>query len=413
MTTTAPAALPGSDGSAPPAPAPPPVASERPVTVLLIDDQAIVGESVRRMLAAETDIRFHFCQDPTRAIALANSVQPTVILQDLVMPEIEGLQLLKFFRANAATRQTPMIVLSSKEEPVIKAQAFALGANDYLVKLPDKVELIARIRYHSGGYIHLLERDEAYRRLEESQKQLAAELAQAARYVESQLPARLQGDVRIDWRFVPSTQLGGDMFGYHWLDDDHLALYLLDVSGHGVGSSLLAVSVNNLLAAQSLPRTDFLDPGQVLARLNDIFPMEKQHNKYFTIWYGVLDRARRALAYSNAGHPAALLYTGPSAVQANLQQLKAVGLAAGMMEGAEYETRVVELGSFARLLLYSDGVYEIDRPAEPMWKFQEFVNYVSDLPREDPICDPLLAHVRELHGSTVLADDFSFLEIRL
>src|SRR5579864_8153898 len=205
-----------------------------------------------------------------------------------------------------------MIVLSSKEEPIIKAQAFALGANDYLVKLPDKVELIARIRYHSRGYLNLLERDEAYRKLEESQHQLAEEIAQAARYVQSLLPARLEGDVRIDWRFVPSTQLGGDMFGYHWLDSDHLALYLLDVSGHGVGSSLLAVSVNNLLASQSLPNTDCRDPGKVLARLNDIFPMEKQNGKYFTIWYGVFNRVRRTLTYSNGGHPAALLHTGPS-----------------------------------------------------------------------------------------------------
>src|SRR6516162_106540 len=112
---------------------------DRPVTVLLVDDQAIVGESVRRMLAAETDIVFHFCPDPAKAIPTANEVQPTVILQDLVMPDIDGLMLVKFFRANKATREVPMIVLSSKEEPVIKAQAFALGANDYQVKLPDKL----------------------------------------------------------------------------------------------------------------------------------------------------------------------------------------------------------------------------------------------------------------------------------
>src|SRR5215471_15498252 len=161
--------------------APAPIMSpSQQVTVLLIDDQTIVGESVRRMLAGETDIQFHFCQDPTKAIETANAVQPTVILQDLVMPEIDGLQLVKFFRANKATRLIPMIVLSSKEEPIIKAQAFALGANDYLVKLPDKVELIARVRYHSRGYINLLERDEAYRRLEESERHLAGELAQAA-----------------------------------------------------------------------------------------------------------------------------------------------------------------------------------------------------------------------------------------
>ncbi|HEV3167326.1 MAG TPA: SpoIIE family protein phosphatase [Isosphaeraceae bacterium] len=395
------------DASGAPAPA------ERPVTVLLVDDQAIVGESVRRMLAAEPDIQFHFCQDPTKAIETANAVHPTVILQDLVMPEIDGLQLVRFFRANKATRQTPMIVLSSKEEPVIKAQAFGLGANDYLVKLPDKLELIARIRYHSRGYINLLERNEAYLRLEESQRQLAAELAQAARYVESLLPGKLDGEVRIDWRFVPSTHLGGDMFGYHWLDPEHLAIYLLDVSGHGVGSSLLAVSVANLLASQSLPNTDCRDPGQVLARLNDIFPMEKQHGKYFTTWYGVFDRSRRTLAYSNAGHPPALLHTGPSAADASLHQLNSLGLASGMIEGVDYETEVVPLGPFARLLLYSDGVYEISLPDGAMWKLPEYVDYVSGLPREEPVADTLLKHVRQLGGSDILADDFSVLEVWL
>jgi sigma-B regulation protein RsbU (phosphoserine phosphatase) len=383
---------------------------ERPLTVLLVDDQAIVGESVRRMLAGEADVQFHFCQDPTKAIATANSVAPTVILQDLVMPDIDGLQLVKFFRANKSTRQTPMIVLSSKEEPVIKAQAFAMGANDYLVKLPDKIELIARIRYHSRAYLNLLERNEAYRRLEESQRQLAEELAQAARYVESLLPARLDKKVRIDWRFIPSTHLGGDMFGYNWLDDDHLALYLLDVSGHGVGSSLLAVSVNNMLAAQSLHGVDSRDPGKVLTRLNDVFPMEKQHGKYFTIWYGVFDKAQRRLAFSNAGHPPALLYTGPSAQDSTLHQLKANGVAAGVAEGMDFDTEVVELGPFARLLLYSDGVYEIDRPGAAMWTLPEYVAYVSALPRAEPAGDQLLAHVRGLHGSDTLADDFSVLE---
>src|SRR5438105_3893823 len=177
--------------SSPLAPDAPPL--EPGVTVLLVDDQAIVGESVRRMLASEQDIRLHFCQDPAQALATANRLRPTVILQDLVMPEVDGLQLVKFFRANQSTRHTPMIVLSSKEEALTKAQAFALGANDYLVKLPDKIELIARIRYHSRSYLNLLERDEAYRRLEESRRLMAEEIAQAARYVQSLLPAKLAG----------------------------------------------------------------------------------------------------------------------------------------------------------------------------------------------------------------------------
>jgi phosphoserine phosphatase RsbU/P len=294
--------------------------TDHPVTVLLIDDQAIVGEAVRRMLAAESDIRFHFCADPARAIPTANEVGPTVILQDLVMPDIDGLTLVKFFRANPGTREVPLIVLSSKEEPVVKAQAFAVGANDYLVKLPDKVELIARVRYHSRGYVALLERNEAFRKLAESQRLLAEEVGQAAKYVRSLLPAPLaDARARIDWRFVPSTTLGGDSFGYHWLDPDHLAVYLLDVSGHGVGSSLMSVSAMNVISARTLPDTDFRNPGQVLQRLSSAFPMEKHNGLFFTIWYGVYDKGSRRLSWAGAGHPPALLFTGPDRGGASLR----------------------------------------------------------------------------------------------
>lgn len=141
--------------------------TESTVTVLLVDDQEMIGEAVRRMLASEKDIVFHYCSDPAKAINKALQVKPTVILQDLVMPEIDGLQLLRFFRANSLTRDIPMIVLSSKEEAELKAQAFSLGANDYLVKLPDRVELIARIRYHSRAYMNLLERNLAYKTMQD------------------------------------------------------------------------------------------------------------------------------------------------------------------------------------------------------------------------------------------------------
>jgi phosphoserine phosphatase RsbU/P len=390
----------------------------QPVVVLLVDDQAIVGEAVRRMLAGEADIAFHFCSDPTKALEQANAIGPTVILQDLVMPEIDGLTLVKFFRANAKTREVPMIVLSSKEEPTVKAQAFAVGANDYLVKLPDKLELIARIRYHSRGYIAQLERNEAYRRLAESQRQLAEEVAQAAKYVLSLLPEPLlpgpmhEGGIHVDWRFVPSTQLGGDSFGYHWLDADHFAVYLLDVSGHGVGASLLSVSAMNVLRSQALPGVDFRDPGQVLAGLNNAFPMEKQNHKYFTIWYGVFHKATRRLAYSGAGHPAMLLRTGADQASAATAQLASQNPVIGMLEGLTYEMDTAEVGPYARLHLFTDGVFEIEKPDGSMWHFEEFVKYFTALPPDDAPMERLLAHVRALHGDETLADDFSIVEVR-
>ena len=142
------------------------------VMVLLVDDQAMVCEAVRRALSNQTDMDFHYCADAREALAVANQIKPTVILQDLVMPGIDGLTLLSQYRSNAATKDIPIIVLSTNENPQVKGQAFALGANDYLVKLPDRIELIARIRYHSKAFLNILQRDAAYRALRESQQQL-------------------------------------------------------------------------------------------------------------------------------------------------------------------------------------------------------------------------------------------------
>lgn len=140
--------------------------------VLLVDDQAIIAEAIRRMLVVEDNLEYHYCADASRAIPEAVEFQPTVILQDLVMPDIDGMMLLRFFRANPVTKNIPIIVMSSKEDPKVKSEAFELQASDYLVKIPDKIELIARIRAHTRSYLAQQQRDEAYRALREMQIEL-------------------------------------------------------------------------------------------------------------------------------------------------------------------------------------------------------------------------------------------------
>ena len=140
--------------------------------VLLVDDQPIIGEAVRRLVVGESDIDLHYCSDADEAITTANRIRPTVILQDLILPKIDGLDVVRGFRANGPTCMTPIIVLSTKEDPQIKSQAFAAGANDYVVKLPDRAELLARLRYHSRAYLGQVQRDEAFRALRESQQRL-------------------------------------------------------------------------------------------------------------------------------------------------------------------------------------------------------------------------------------------------
>jgi two-component system chemotaxis family response regulator WspR len=142
------------------------------IRVLLVDDQAMIGEAVRRALVTDPGIQFRYCASPDDALRAAEQFNPTVILQDLVMPGVDGLTLVRRYRETSTTQNIPVVLLSTKEDPVIKSEAFAAGASDYLIKLPDRIELIARVRHHSKAYIHQVQRDEAYRALRESQRRL-------------------------------------------------------------------------------------------------------------------------------------------------------------------------------------------------------------------------------------------------
>jgi phosphoserine phosphatase RsbU/P len=384
---------------------------EHSIVVLLIDDQRIIGEAVRRMLALEQDIVLHHETDPALAVERAEALAPTVILQDLVMPGIDGLTLLRTFRDNPRTREVPTIVLSTKEEPKTKAEAFALGASDYLVKLPDRVELVARIRHHSNAYIATLQRNEAYRALVQSQQALAAELAEAAQYVRSLLPAPLDGAITTAWEFVSSTSLGGDGFGYFAVDDEHFAMFLLDVCGHGVGAALLSVSAMNALTAQTLPAVDFREPAAVLAGLNDAFQMEKHNNMYFTIWYGVLHRPTRALRFASAGHPPALVL----AEGREPERLRTEAMPIGTMPDMPFKDGATLLPPAALLYLFSDGAYEITRPDGTLMRYDDLVALLTA--RREPSgagrVAAIIDAVRGEQGGPHFEDDFSLLELAI
>ena len=384
--------------------------SAAPIRVLLVDDQRIVGQSVGEMLSDSKDIAFYFCQDPKEALEAAKKTNPTVILQDLVMPDVDGLTLVKFFRASPQTKDIPIIVLSSKEEPHTKSRAFEFGANDYMVKFPDKLEVLARIRYHSRAYTNLCERDAALKKLQESQAALKKELDEAENYVESLLPPKLDDSfVWTDWVFKSSTALGGDCFGYHYIDKSSIAAYLLDVCGHGVGAALLSVSAMNVLRSQTLDRVDFKNPSEVLSALNSAFDMDKQNGMYFTLWYGVYDIGSRLLKYACGGHPPAVL------IDAGGEKfLSAKGMVIGGIPGAEFETKTVSVGEGGKLFVFSDGVYElVNKSSGEMMSVEDFAAELQKPPMEGlSKVQSMMVFSRNAQGSDKFDDDFSLLEIK-
>ena len=212
--------------------------------------------------------------------------------------------------------------------------------------------------------------------LEAANERMIRDLEAAARIQHSLLPA---GDVSMDqvqvaWRYIPCDELAGDFLNFFPLDDEHLALYVVDVSGHGVASSLLSVTVARSMTRQAttssiLARVDDAgnttvnEPAKVASELNQRFPMEDQGNLYFTMFYGVLNKKTGLLKYVSAGHvPPVYVPAGGEPVL-----LPAEGFAVGWIDDIDMDQENVTLKPGDRLFLFSDGVPEaMDKELEEL-----------------------------------------------
>ncbi|MEM1353432.1 MAG: GAF domain-containing SpoIIE family protein phosphatase [Planctomycetota bacterium] len=247
-----------------------------------------------------------------------------------------------------------------------------------------------------------------------SQQRLAGELAEAAEYVRSFLPQReagLNDHVRFDYQFIESSQLGGDLLGYHQLDDDQMAFWLLDVTGHGVGASLLSASVGNAIRSGVLT-TEMDNPAKVLDRLNLAFPMAQHDNRFFTIWYGVYHQPTRSLRFSAGGHHPALL-VGPDG---QARRLGSPGLMIGAVDDARYDNDQTALEPGSRLYLYSDGLFEVRGGNENKLLGLNGINDIltQAQPGQTTRVQQVLQAVRSYTGQTQgFVDDVSLLEVEI
>lgn len=381
--------------------------------ILVVDDDAFNREILSRHLERQGHV---VCQAPNgrEAFSILSEAPFDIVVLDVMMPGMNGFQFLEAVREDERFRDISTIVVSALDDSASMARCLELGAEDYLPRDFDPIILRARIDSLLEKKEYRRENDEALRRLIATQDRLASELHDAAVYVRSLLPKKLRWKgVSADWQFIPSLSLGGDCFYYHRIDENRLALYLLDVSGHGIQAALLSATIMNMLRGLSLGGVDYGSPSSVLSRLNRSFRIEDQNNMFFTIWYGVYDASTRLLRYASAGSPPAIL-VGPGG---DVSELVGDGPVIGVDESATFGEFDEAIDPSSNLYLFSDGLFEIRTKGGSILEWGDFVKLLEAHHREcvvSPAClspiDRIVDAIRGLSLKPLFDDDVSIVE---
>lgn len=270
-------------------------------------------------------------------------------------------------------------------------------------------------KMRNGGFLqtgrHLLRYERRSQAEIRQRQEFDRGLENASQYIQSLLPAPItSGSIVTNWLLIPSARLGGDAFGYQYLDDGHFAVYLLDVSGHGADAAIHAVSVMNVLKQKALVDTDFKQPAQVLRGLNAMFPMEHDNSMYFTFWYGVFEISTRALRFCSAGHHPSYLIDDASR---ELVPLRTKNPPVGVMPDHSFIADAVHVPAQSTLYIFSDGVFEFDTADGERWDLQNFLPLLNR--QSAPGLTESQRLYQEINSVTrrgALEDDFSLLVAR-
>ncbi len=334
---------------------------ERP-TVLIVDDEPANLQVLGRLL--RDSYRILVARSGEQALDILSGQRlPDVILLDITMPGMSGYDVLERLQADLSTREIPVIIISARSEWEDEAEGLARGAVDYIAKPFDSAVVRARVGTHAKLKIRSDLLAANYRRLQEQQQRIEADLRLASEVQQTLLPEAPAADAgyTLAWRYQPSAVLGGDVFTAIPLEDGRVVLYMLDVSGHGVPAALVSVSVAQSIRQWVAERRQ-VSPAAVAEALDAEYPLER-FDKFFTVIILVYDPQTRELCYCNAGHPPGVLVRQ----RGGSITLETGGVPVGIGDGGGYEEARVTLEAGDLLFIYTDGLVELeDAAGEPL-----------------------------------------------
>jgi len=386
--------------------------------ILVVDDSG-TNRLLLSSILKKSGFEVTEARNGEEALRHALDLMPDLILLDVMMPIMDGYEACDQLKKNDRTRDIPVIFLSARAEAGDKIKGLELGGADYVAKPFNKGEVLARVR--SQLKIRSLTQRllETNRDLLEKQKRLDEDLKMAAVIQQSLLPQKIPffDDITITWRFKPCEHLGGDILNVFQLDSEHLGLYIIDISGHGVPAALVTISVYHMLQAdmgyliresQEPPFYRIASPIEVCDSLDKEYPIER-FDKYFTLVYLICDVRNKTIKYCNAAHPPPVLLREDG----SLELLDKGGTIIGMGGIMPFEEDTKEFRPGDKIVLYTDGVTETENLRGEFYGVERFHATLQESRRRsiDDLLDDLLNDLSAFADGARLLDDVTLLGI--
>lgn len=397
---------------------------EKKLQILVVDDSTSYRRLLARHLQNWGNYQILEAENGLQALEIIKAHSIGMVISDWEMPGLNGEQLCRAVREAALEHYVYFILVTSRSTSEDLVLGMDAGADDFLSKPIDQQEL--RVRLRAGERIlqleaHLAEKNQS---LNAAYQLIENDLKIAARMQQSLLPQDTLNihNINCEWFFQPSLFVSGDMLSFFRLDHQYIGFYSVDVSGHGVQSAMLSVTLSRVLSHGSntgllkkkiddFPYYRVTPPSEVVTELNSQFQMTSHSSMYFTIVYGILNIWTGEGQLTRAGHP------NPVVIHADglMEVIKDGGLPVGFMEEAEYYDTDFRLRAGSRLYLYSDGITECENNTGQQWGEERLFNVLRER-RDLPLVQVLselqaeLANWKEV-GKSGFSDDVSILAL--
>jgi len=383
-----------------------------PGLLLVVDDNEMNRDMLSRRLARRGHT-VDVAEDGLRALEMIEKTGYDVVLLDIMMPGIDGYETLERIRSTRDSGDLPVIMATAKDASEDVVAALKIGANDYVTKPFDFPVVLARV----GTQLQLKRSREALARAHQRMKK---DLEAAARIQAAFLPTDevVVDGVRCAWCYVPCDELAGDTLGIVPLDATKVGIYVVDVSGHGVPSALMSVSLSRLLSTDpgssvlwtteaGAAESRIASPREVMEELSRRFRHDTQTGQYFTMVYAVIDIEHQSMTYASAGHEPIIIVGENREPEFGTSTGPPVALIPASIMKSTYEERTVDLGPGDRIYFYSDGIPEANDVDDEEFGGDRLTQKLVELLHDDldeglPV---ILESVRKWQGRLEFDDD--------